>query len=86
MRWLCTTVAALALASAAELKIYLIAGQSNAEGQAEVATRNASSPTGAYKNGTLAYQLTDPRTAQLFAPLWDAQRSNWTVLDSVTVW
>ena len=89
MRWLCTVAAALgalASASSAELKVFLIAGQSNAEGQAEVATRNASSPTGAYKNGTLAYQLTDPRTAQLFAPLWDAQTNNWTVLNSVKVW
>ena len=88
MRWLCAT-AALALAAAAaggELKIYLIAGQSNAEGQAEVATRNRTSPTGAYLNGTLAYQLTDPRTAALFAPLWDAASNNWTVLPSVKVW
>jgi len=56
------------------------------EGQAEVATINKTSPTGAYLNGTLAYQLADPRTAALFAPLWDAARNNWTILDDVKVW
>ena len=71
-------------AAATELKVFLIAGQSNAEGQAEVATRNAT--TGEYLNGTLAYQLTDPRTAALFAPLWNSSSNNWTVLDDVKVW
>jgi hypothetical protein len=56
------------------------------EGHAEVATKNGSSPTGAYLNGTLAYQLTDPRTAALFAPLWDAATGNWTVLPNAKVW
>lgn len=74
----------LALARAAELRIFLLAGQSNAEGQAEVATKNAT--TGAFLNGTLAYQLSDPRTAAFFASLWDAGRGNWTVWPTAKVW
>lgn len=77
---------ALASARAENVFVYLMAGQSNAEGQAEVATVNKSSPTGAYLNGTLAYQLRDPRTAAQFAPLWDASTSNWTVSQDVFVW
>jgi len=38
-----------------ELKVFVLAGQSNAEGQAEVATKDKD--TGEYLNGTLAYQL-----------------------------
>ena len=72
------------LSGAAELKIYLLAGQSNAEGQAEVATTNKT--TGAFLNGTLAYQLTDPRTAASFASLWDAGRKNWTVWPTAKMW
>ena len=53
------------------------------EGQAEVATKNAS--TGEYLNGTLAYQLSDPRTSALFSPLWNNATKNWTVLDNVKV-
>ena len=71
-------------ARAAELKIFLLAGQSNAEGQAEVSTKNKT--TGGYLNGTLAYQLADPRTAAYFASLWDAGRANWTVWPTVKVW
>lgn len=66
------------------LRVYVVAGQSNAEGHAEVATKNKTS--GAYLNGTLAYQLTDPRTAAAFAPLWDAGTSSWTVLSDVYCW
>jgi hypothetical protein len=54
------------------------------EGQAEVDTRNAT--TGAYLNGTLAYQVRDPRTAALFAPLWDASANAWVTLRDVKVW
>ena len=56
------------------------------EGQAEVATINKTSPTGAYLNGTLAYQLQDPRTSTLFSPLWNATSNNWTVLQDVLCW
>ena len=78
---------ALSTATAApaqtELKIFVIAGQSNAEGQAEV---NTTDKSGAYLNGTLAYQVRDPRTAELFAPLWDAASQRWVVLPDVKVW
>ena len=54
------------------------------EGQAEVATKDA---TGAYLNGTLAYQVfVNTSTAPLFAQFWDATRKNWTVLDDVKIW
>lgn len=66
------------------VKIYVIAGQSNAEGHAEVASKNKT--TGNYLNGTLAYQLSDPRTAALFSPLWDKTTNNWTVLTDVKIW
>ncbi len=69
------------------LKVFVLAGQSNAVGMAEVATLNASSPGGRVPlNGTLAYQLRDPRTARTFAPLWDAATQNWTVLEDVAMW
>ena len=54
------------------------------EGHAEVGTVDAA--TGKPKNGTLKYQLTDPRTAAEFAPLWDKASNNWTVLPSVNAW
>eukprot|EP00039_Didymoeca_costata_P005441 m.81669 g.81669 ORF g.81669 m.81669 type:complete len:284 (+) comp12821_c0_seq1:35-886(+) len=69
---------------AANLRVYVLAGQSNMEGQAETDTINATS--GTYKNGTLRYQLKDPRTAKDFAKFWDSSRNNWTVLDKVKVW
>lgn len=71
-------------AAAGTLKVFVLAGQSNMEGHAEVATLNQTS--GKPKNGTLLYQLTDPRTAKEFAPLWDKARNNWTVLDNVKAW
>jgi hypothetical protein len=74
----------LAACNAQVVKIYVIAGQSNAEGHAEVASKNKT--TGNYLNGTLAYQLSDPRTAALFSPLWDKTRNNWTVLSDVKIW
>ena len=77
---------AAAAAQQTVLRVFLLAGQSNAEGQAEVATKNKTSPTGAYLNGTLAYQLSDPRTAAAFAPLWDAAAAAWAVLPDVYCW
>ena len=35
---------------------------------------------GSEVNGTLMYQLTDPRTAKEFAQCWDKAKNNWTVL------
>jgi hypothetical protein len=81
-----TLLALLALPCAAaqqtELKVFLLAGQSNSEGHAEVASRNRT--TGDFLNGTLAYQLRDPRTAAQFAPLWDNSTGNWTVLSDAS--
>ena len=75
-------LAALPLAAAAgTLKVFVLAGQSNMEGHAEVATLDPA--TGKPKNGTLLYQTTDPRTAAEFAPL--RQGGRWTVLDNVKV-
>ena len=42
--------------------------------------------SGRPKNGTLKYQLTDPRTAEEFAPTWDKTAGKWAVLDNVQVW
>lgn len=80
-----------ALAQAANLKVYILAGQSNAVGMAEVHSLNKSSPGGKIPmNGTLSWQLTDPRTAAQFAPLWDKPNAdpsgNWTVLRPVNMW
>jgi hypothetical protein len=66
------------------VKVFVIAGQSNAEGHAEVASKNKT--TGKYLNGTLAYQLTDPRTSELFSPLWDTTTQNWTILSDIKIW
>eukprot|EP00039_Didymoeca_costata_P003751 m.69485 g.69485 ORF g.69485 m.69485 type:complete len:420 (+) comp12058_c0_seq3:143-1402(+) len=107
------------------LKVFILAGQSNMEGQAEVATtwpvgcqtvccekNNPPTPanccpvnhgscgqnlcphdpvqgpgnSSCYKNGTLAYQLRDPRTKAEFAECWDATHNNWTVLERVKIW
>ena len=68
---LSTAILILTFASAAfaaprkPIQVFILAGQSNMEGQAEVATKNKT--TGKYLNGTLAYQLTDPRTAEVRA-------------------
>ena len=42
--------------------------------------------TGKPLNGTLKYQLSDPRTAAEFAPTWDTATNNWTVLPDIKVW
>jgi hypothetical protein len=70
--------------AAAPLRVFVFAGQSNMEGQAEVAT--VDKQTRKPLNGTLKYQLTDPRTAAEFAPTWDKATSNWTVLPNIKVW
>ena len=60
--------AAAAAPDADVLKVFVLAGQSNMEGQAEVnKTCSAAEPgkcsgPGAVMNGTLVYQLSDPRT------------------------
>jgi hypothetical protein len=75
---------AAAAAASGTLKVFVLAGQSNMEGHAEVGTLDPES--GRPKNGTLKYQLTDPRTAEEFAPTWDKTAGKWAVLDNVQVW
>lgn len=65
------------------LQVFVLAGQSNMEGQAEVTKQW---PNGTERNGTLTYQLHDPRTAAEFAPTWDQRSKDWTVLDNVSIW
>jgi hypothetical protein len=83
---------AWALPSVAPLRVFVLAGQSNMEGQAEVNKTCSSvepgkcSAVGAPMNGTLVYQLTDPRTAKEFAKCWDKAHNNWTVLPDVKIW
>jgi hypothetical protein len=67
--------------AAGTLKVFVLAGQSNMEGHAEVATMDTT--TGKPKNGTLLYQTTDPRTSKEFGPL--RQGGSWKVLDNVKV-
>jgi alpha-galactosidase len=83
LRTLCLAAFVVAV-SAKPLKVFIFAGQSNMEGQAEVQTVNKSS--GKPLNGTLKYQLTDPRTKDLFAQCWDNSKNDWTVLDDIKVW
>ena len=71
----------LVATAAGTLKVFVLAGQSNMEGHAEVATLDPE--TGNPKNGTLLYQTTDPRTSAEFGPL--RQGDSWTVLDNVKV-
>jgi hypothetical protein len=84
MKSLVLVLVATSCSSAQKLRVFVLAGQSNMEGQAEVSTVNKT--TGAPLNGTLKYQLTDPRTAALFAPTWDSAANDWAVLDDVKVW
>jgi hypothetical protein len=58
------------------------------EGQAEVAEAYQN---GSYMNGTLAYQVRDPRTAGELAPIWNQTASNksyteWNTRSDVWVW
>jgi len=83
---------ASALPTENELKVFVLAGQSNMEGQAEVnKTCTTVEPgkceaAGAPMNGTLVYQLTDPRTKSEFAQCWDKVSNDWTVLPEVSIW
>jgi hypothetical protein len=87
-----SAVGAAPLTPQTELKVFVLAGQSNMEGQAEVNKTCSSvepgkcSAVGAIMNGTLAYQLTDPRTEKLFSQCWDKAKNNWTVLPDVKIW
>jgi hypothetical protein len=54
------------------------------KGYGEVATTNTS--TGRPLNGTLLYQLHDPRTCDEFGKLWNSTDNNWITLPDVKVW
>lgn len=69
--------------SVGKLQVYVLAGQSNMEGQAEVAKKY---PNGTYYNGTLKYLLTDPRTKKEFAQTINPKTGKWTVRDDVWIW
>jgi len=86
MSLLRTSLLALAsdAAAADTLKVFVLAGQSNMEGQAEVSSIDKTS--GEQLNGTLAYQLKDPRTAARFARTWDEETQDWKVLSDVKIW
>ena len=67
-----------------KVNVFVLAGQSNMEGHGEVNTTNTS--TGMPLNGTLLYQLHDPRTREEFSVLWDSTINDWTTLPDVKVW
>ena len=82
--FLLLSLCALGCAEQTRVKVFVLAGQSNMEGQAEVEEQW---PNGTEKNGTLLYQVTDPRTSAEFAQTRDpANRSAWRVRDDVFVW
>ena len=81
---MCTFLCSAASAAKPKLKVFVLAGQSNMEGQAEVEQQW---PNGTEKNGTLLYQTRDPRTAAEFAQTLDPHnKSAWRVRDDVWVW
>eukprot|EP00661_Eupelagonemidae_sp_cell13_P002449 gene2449-2241_t len=74
-------LAALALPADAVLRVFLMSGQSNMEGQAFYERKN--STTGKYLNGTFGWLATDPRTRGEFAKTiaadgsWAARSDVW---------
>lgn len=68
----------------AKVHIYILAGQSNMEGHGEIDKRD--DDTGLLKNGTLLYQLHDPRTRKEFQILWDDSKNDWKSLENVQIW
>mmetsp|Transcript_6474 Transcript_6474/g.9845 ORF Transcript_6474/g.9845 Transcript_6474/m.9845 type:complete len:448 (+) Transcript_6474:102-1445(+) len=64
--------------------VFVLAGQSNMEGHGEVNTTNTT--TSKLLNGTLMYQLLDPRTRDEFGVLWDSSKSNWNVWKNIKMW
>lgn len=64
--------------------VFVLAGQSNMEGHGDIATNDPGTHT--LKNGTLLYQLHDPRTRQEFQKLWDDDADNWRSLPNVKIW
>eukprot|EP00980_Cylindrotheca_fusiformis_P021785 scaffold8614_cov85-Cylindrotheca_fusiformis.AAC.2 len=64
--------------------VYILAGQSNMLGHADIATKNKT--TQQPLNGTLLYQLHDPRTRDEFQRLWDNSTNSWKELSNVKIW
>ncbi|CAJ1958214.1 unnamed protein product [Cylindrotheca closterium] len=64
--------------------VFVLAGQSNMEGHGDVDARDHKTNTP--KNGTLLYQLHDPRTRGEFKKLWDDKADTWRNLTDVKVW
>ena len=69
--------------SKGKVKVFVLAGQSNMEGHGEVASKD---DDGHLKNGTLLYQVKDPRTKDEFSVLWDESKNDWVTLSNVKVW
>ena len=70
-------------ASGEKIHIYVLAGQSNMVGHGLI---NATDTHGNQKNGTLLYQLSDPRTKDEFQILWDTSKNEWRTLEDVKIW
>ena len=68
----------------ATLKVYILAGQSNMEGHGEIDTKR--DEDGKLLNGTLLYQVHDPRTRSTFKHLWDDKSQDWVVRSDIKVW
>lgn len=66
-----------------KVHVYILAGQSNMEGHGEIDKRDAN---GLLMNGTLLYQLHDPRTREEFQILWDKSKNDWRSLPNVQIW
>ena len=66
-----------------KLKVFVLAGQSNMEGHGEIASTD---DNGNLKNGTLLYQVRDPRTRDEFQRLWNETSNDWVTLPNVKIW
>lgn len=64
--------------------VFVLAGQSNMEGHGDVDTKDHNTHT--LSNGTLLYQVHDPRTQHEFQKLWDTETDTWRSLPDVKIW
>ena len=78
---LCATPAVADQAKKGPLKVFILAGQSNMEGQGKIAADLKSNGG----KGSLQYLLKDPTTAARFKPLVDKD-GKWIVRDDVWIW
>jgi hypothetical protein len=69
--------------TANRVHVYVLAGQSNMEGHGDI---DGKDKEGNQLNGTLLYQLQDPRTKQEFQILWDDTTNSWRTLSDVKIW